>query len=109
MLSIPSALSLHRATRDRYMFAARSAREAVRIAKYVINNRHAFADYLKVPRHTEMENLYKERQFNKDALRCFLRHARAANRKLVALKRFQRQWDEQIIKLDIGSEPRVYC
>jgi hypothetical protein len=84
MMSISDTLSHHRATRDRYMAVAYDARRAHRDAwprgvptpalHYVTQK------YVMVPRAVD----------SLAALRCFLRHARAANRKLVQVKRLQR-------------------
>jgi hypothetical protein len=79
MLSIPDTLSHHRATRDQYMHAVRLARKDCDLSPRL----RQFARGI-----LKLDGL----QFidPEGALRCFLRHARAANRKLVAVKRLQR-------------------
>lgn len=90
MLSIPSALSLHRATRERYMAAARSARHDEWGRKSLLNFLY-YDKFMTNAKEIRIARIYHERVFCKRAKLCFLRHARAANRKLVAVKRFQRQ------------------
>jgi UDP-2,3-diacylglucosamine pyrophosphatase LpxH len=83
MMSIEDTLSHHRATRDVYIDATRRAEilknEYDRICKLDITNKRWKA-------HTEHTKTFV---FHGQALLCFLRHARAANRKLVQIKRLQ--------------------
>lgn len=89
MLSIPDTIALHRATRDRYMDAARSARHDERGRKSLLNFLY-YDKFMTAEKELRISRLHHERVFCKNAKRCFLRHARAANRKLVAVKRLDR-------------------
>ena len=84
MFSISDTLSHHRATRDQYMLAARNARSehAYGYQRGVppLAQHYVTKEWMRVPRMVP----------TLPALRCFLRHARAANRKLVQVKRLQR-------------------
>ena len=85
VLTIPETISLHRATRKRYMHAARMAWHD---ANFVRTGNHRTAWW----RGDRIQKMLAARvELNPlGALRCFLRHARAANRKLVQVKRLQR-------------------
>ena len=84
MLSIPDALYLHRATRHRYMNAARRAQAKANFwnEKCIVRNKWGSWPLY--------EKVLRPWMFHAGALRCFVRHARAANRKLVQVKRLQR-------------------
>lgn len=85
MRTIAETIELHRATRRLYMTAARSAwryRDAYGLAVwmgYGVGRMPGFINIVPA-----------------QAIRCFIRHARAANRKLVAVKRFGRQFSHAI-------------
>lgn len=94
MLSIPDALSFHRATRVTYMNAARRAHFNLWQG---IPSGYPMPAYL----YPGTEILLVNRAVSThSAMQCFIRHARAANRKLVQVKRLQRMisgpnnWDE---------------
>lgn len=106
MLSIPHTLSLHRATRDLYMRTARRARDDAWECKIELNRlwhfpRESYNEYL-------AEAYYRGVKYGRGAMRCFLRHARAANRKLVAVKRLERQMI-MAPYIGTGSDPWVGC
>lgn len=87
MLSIPSTLSFHRATRALYMNAARRA--ALDAASY---DDCAKMSYQQT--RWKIHVYYVERwNWHVQALRCFLHRARLANWKLIAVKRFAREFE----------------
>lgn len=74
METVLEALSHHRATRRLYMKMARCARDRVRLANRFIG-------------HPEYgDGAVDEYAFHDGAKRCFVKHARVANRNLVRLK-----------------------
>lgn len=91
MLSIPSTLSLHRATRRLYMDAARRARLDTLGCKASLQATAMRRLSKFNPLLTDGYN--RGVKFGLGALRCFLRHARAANHRLVAVKRFAREFE----------------
>lgn len=87
MLSIPHTLSLHRGKRHMYMNKARSAQANMKRWDEACKVRSKWGSW------ELYEKVLRLYVFHQGALRCFLRHARLANRKLVAVKRFARQYE----------------
>lgn len=88
MMSIPDTLTLHRVTRERYVKAARACLYDI--------HRFYHSDGIHHERFWRLVTAHgilyaKPLRLNHfHIFRCFLRHARAANRKLVQVKRLQR-------------------
>lgn len=95
MMSIPETLVHHRRTRSIYMSAARRA-ENTSCFYYESWGAHLTCGCGMAA--------YSERMmsWHRLARDCFIRHARAANRKLIAVKRFQREMSRAI---SLGYEP----
>jgi hypothetical protein len=84
MMSIEDTLKLHRGKRHMYMNVAKRARINVRRWDERCKVRAVWGKW------DLYEQVLKKFVFHHGAMVCFLRHARAANRKLVQVKRLQR-------------------
>jgi hypothetical protein len=91
MMSIEETLTLHRTTREKYMHAAYMAQWD---AQYIAGLRGDPSPWWRGDRIQKMLQARGGFRLNpRSAQVCFLRHARAANRKLVQVKRLQRMLD----------------
>lgn len=88
--SVEEAIEHHRRTRRAYMHAARRAHAAQLSEKFILN--WLYYDKMRTPeKDASFCAHFDRRVFAKAAMRCFIRHARASNRKLLsalAMRRF---------------------